>query len=316
MKAPDVRIPSVFGAVFAVVSACSPPGTPAVTTTTPVVQRAEAVPSTDIYLYQLSRGLLHRGQRLVNLTNRPGYDNQPAFVGSTMYYTSGRDGQADIYRFANAEHTRFTNTSPESEYSAALTPDGRALTVVRVERDSTQRLWRFPLDGSAPSVVIRDVKPVGYFAWLDSTTLALFVLGNPNTLRIADARTGAARVVTPGIGRSLQRVPGGRRASFVQRDARDTTRWMLKTFAPDPLADGSWDIQNVALLPDSADYVVWRSEREAYTAAGSRIYRLRRPGTTWEQVVDLSRSGIRRISRLALHPNGRELALVAEDQPR
>ena len=30
-------------------------------------------------------------------------------------------------------------------------------------------------------------------------------------------------------------------------------------------------------------------------------------------VVDLSRSGIRRISRLALHPNGRELAIVAEE---
>src|SRR4051812_17492004 len=65
----------------------------------PVVARSEGVPSTDIYLYQLSRGLLHRGRRLVNLTNRPGYDNQPSFVGSTLYYTSVRDGQADIYKF-------------------------------------------------------------------------------------------------------------------------------------------------------------------------------------------------------------------------
>ena len=72
----------------------------------------------------------------------------------------------------------------------------------------------------------------------------------------------------------------------------------------------------MATLPDSADYVVWRSDSEAYTAAGSRIYRLRRPGTTWELVADLGRAGIRRISRLALHPNGRELALVADDQSR
>jgi hypothetical protein len=230
-----------------------------------------------------------------------------------MYYTSVRNGQADIYKFENAEHRPFTSTSPESEYSAALAPDGRAITVVRVERDSAQRLWRFPLDGSAPSVVLRDIKPVGYFAWLDSTTLALFVLGNPNTLQIADARTGTARIVTTAIGRSLQRVPAGRRASFVQRDTRDSTRWMLKTVAPEPKSDGSWDIQQVALLPDSADYVVWSSATEAYTAAGSRIYRLRRPGTTWQLVADLSGAGIHRISRLALHPNGRELALVADD---
>ena len=313
MKATEARVLSVVGAAMLSAPGCSQ--NPAVSTT-PATARAEAVPSTDIYLYRLSRGLLRRGPRVVNLTSRPGYDNQPSFVGSTMYYTSVRDGQADIYKFENAQHVRFTTTSPESEYSAALSPDGKAITVVRVERDSTQRLWRFPLDGSAPSVVLRDIKPVGYFAWLDSTTLALFVLGNPNTLRIADARTGEARIVTTAIGRSLQRVPGGRRASFVQRDARDTTRWMLKTVAPEPKADGTWDIQGVALLPDSADYVVWRSETEAYTAAGSRIYRLRRPGTNWVQVADLSGAGIRRITRLALHPNGRELALVAEDQPR
>ena len=304
----------VFALVTATLVACAgcvpvpasgPPG-PQSTSATPV-------PSTDIYLYRLSRGVIPFRNRLVNITNRRGYDNQPAFIGSTIYYTSIRDGQADIYRFESARHTRFTVTAPESEYSAALTPDGKALTVVRVERDSTQRLWRFPLDGSAPTVVLRDVKPVGYFAWLDSTTLALFVLGSPNTLRIADVRTGTARIVTTGIGRSLQRVPGGRRASFVQRDSRDTTRWVLKTVAADPKADGSWDVHTVATLPDSADYVVWRTDTEAYTAAGSRIYRLRLPRTTWEPVADLSQAGIRRISRLALHPNGRELALVADD---
>src|SRR4051812_20180126 len=230
----------------------------------PVVARSESVPSTDIYLYQLSRGLLHRGRRLVNLTNRPGYDNQPSFVGSTLYYTSVRDGQADIYEFENAQHTRVTTTAPESEYSAALTPDGNAIAVVRVERDSTQRLWRFPLDGGAPRVVLPDVKPVGYFAWLDSTKLALFVLGNPNTLQIADIRSGKARVVTSNIGRSLQRVPGGRLASFVQRDVRDSAKWILKTVAPEPKNDGSWDIQTVSTLPDSADYVVWRTASELY----------------------------------------------------
>lgn len=286
------------------------PATAPTTAVPPAAARVDAVPSTDVYLYQLSRNFLRRGPRLVNVTNRPGYDNQPAFIGSAIYYTSIRDGQADIYRFENAEHTRVTVT-PESEYSAALMPDGMALAVVRVERDSTQRLWRFPLNGAAPSVLLPTVKPVGYFAWLDTATVALFVLGSPNTLQIADTRTGSARVVTSDIGRSLQRVPGGRRASFVQRDG---SAWVLRTVAPEPRSDGSWDIRTVATLPDSADYVVWKSDNEIYTAAGSRILRLRPPRTKWEEVTDLGPSGIRRISRLALHPNGRELALVAEDR--
>lgn len=293
-------------------AACGCSAAPARTIPAVAAVDSGGVPSTDIYLYHLARGFLSRGPRVVNLTNRPGYDNQPAFVGSTIYYTSIRGGQADIYRFDRARHSAFTHT-PESEYSAALTPDGGAIAVVRVEQDSAQRLWRFPLDGGAPSLVLRGIKPVGYFAWLDSTTLALFVLGSPSSLQIADTRTGTGRVVTTDLGRSLQRVPGGRRASFVQRVGGSL---VLRTVDPQPRADGSWDIETVAALPDGAEYVVWKSETELYTGAGSRVLRLRRPATRWEVVADFGGAGIRQISRLALHPNGRELAFVGADPRR
>jgi hypothetical protein len=293
--------------ILVVLAGCA--GPPAAEPATPVA--AAPVPATDIYLYRLSRSLIPFRQRLVNITNRIGYDNQPSFDGSTIYYTSIREGQADIYRFENAQNARFT-TTPESEYSPTLTPDAKAISVIRVERDSTQRLWRFPLDGSAPSLVLTDIKPVGYHAWLDSTTLALFVLGNPNTLQIADTRTGAGRVVTTNIGRSLQRVPGTRRASFVHRVGE---KWVLKTVDPAQRPNGEWDIETVATLPDSADYVVWQDQTQLITAAGTRLYRLRRPSTRWQEIADLRQYGLGRISRLALHPNGRELALVADDQP-
>lgn len=267
-------------------------------------------PSTDIYLYRLGR-LLPFVNRLVNITNRIGYDNQPSWDGPSLLYTVQNEGQTDIYRYRDGNRTQVTAT-PESEYSAALTPDGDAFSVVRVERDSAQRLWRFPKDGSPPGLVLRDIKPVGYFAWLDSTTLALFVLGTPNTLQIADTRTGTARVVTTNIGRSLQRVPGGRRASFIHRVG---ARWRLEIVDPVPRAGGSFDIDTVATLPDSADYVVWRSETELYTATGSRILRLHLPDRTWTLVADLEDRGIRRISRLALSQGGATLAFVA-DEPR
>jgi hypothetical protein len=32
-------------------------------------------------------------------------------------------------------------------------------------------------------------------------------------------------------------------------------------------------------------------------------------------VADLSRAGVNHVTRLALHPNGRELAIVADDGP-
>jgi hypothetical protein len=271
---------------------------------------SSAAPSTDIYLYRFSRFPL--GSQVFNITNRIGYDNQPSWDGnSRIYYTSQSAGQTDIYviDFQSSRIDQVTATS-ESEYSAALTPDGAAIAVVRVERDSTQRLWRFPKDKSAPSVLLPDIKPVGYFAWLDSTRLALFVLGSPNTLQIADTRTGKGTVVTTNIGRSLQRVPGGRRASYIHRVG---SRWMLETVDPDLRANGTFDVDTITALPDSADYVVWRSPTELYTAAGSRLFRMRLPEKVWVLVEDLSGKGIRRISRMALSPDGSRMALVADE---
>ena len=72
--------------------------------------------------------------------------------------------------------SQVTNT-PESEYSPTVTPDGRHISVIRVESDGTQRLWQFTLDGREPTVLCPGIKPVGYHAWADASVLVLFVLG-------------------------------------------------------------------------------------------------------------------------------------------
>ncbi|PYR54818.1 MAG: hypothetical protein DMF85_21230, partial [Acidobacteria bacterium] len=179
-------------------------------------------PDTEIYLAPLTV----RGDRVEigaprNISNSPGYDNQPSFTpdGAGILFTSVRGGgtQSDIYRYdvAGGRVVQITNT-PESEYSPTVTPAGD-VSVVRVEADRTQRLWQFTIDGGNPRVVLENVKPVGYHTWIDEHTLALFVLGEPATLQIADTRTGTARVVARNIGRSLRTIPGGRTIGFVQR---------------------------------------------------------------------------------------------------
>jgi len=155
-------------------------------------------PATDIYLagLRVTRGRV-TVDAPVNVTARPGYDNQPCFLpdGRAFLYTSIReDSQADIYRYdiAGKTSTRLT-TTPESEYSPTPLPNGTGFSVIRVEADSTQRLWAFDADGSQPRLVLDSIKPVGYHAWGDDHTLVLFVLGAPPTLQIADARSAAAR---------------------------------------------------------------------------------------------------------------------------
>jgi hypothetical protein len=184
-------------------------------------QAAASPPDTDIALATLtvSAGRISVG-RPTGITSTPGYDNQPSFTpdGRAIFFTSIRGGssQTDIYRYdvVSGETTRVTST-PEGEYSATVTPDGAHISVIRVEAGGTQRLWRFTLDVRQPELVLERVRPVGYHAWADDRTLALFVLGEPATLQLADTRSGDAEVVARGITRSLQRA--GRRSTRADR---------------------------------------------------------------------------------------------------
>jgi dipeptidyl aminopeptidase/acylaminoacyl peptidase len=172
-----------------------------------------APPATDIWLVDLPQ---RAGQRAlgtpVNFTNRPGYDNQPSFTpdGKHILFTSQRENdQTDIYAYelTTRQTTRLTSTS-ESEYSPTVTPGQKSFSVIRVEADKTQRLWQFPRAGGTPTLLLPALKPVGYHLWLDKHRLALFVLGQPNTLQLADTRTGQAAVLAQSIGRALHRIPG------------------------------------------------------------------------------------------------------------
>jgi WD40 repeat protein len=281
---------------------------------------AAQAPGTDVYLARLT---LSKGgatgiavARPVNITNRRGYDNQPAFMAGerAVFYTSTReDGQSDIYRYdvTTRTTTRVTAT-PESEYSATLIPGTNRFSVVRVEPDSTQRLWSFAMDGSDPRLVLRTIKPVGYHAWLDSSHLALFVLGRPATLQVAEVGSEHVDTVARDIGRSLS-VSGPHSVSFVQR-APDST-FTLNRVEYDP-ASGRSEIQSgIAGLPAGAEYVVWTAQGTALTATGSKLFALRRESVSahWALVADFAGKGIKHISRLAISPEGRWLAFVADD---
>jgi hypothetical protein len=268
-------------------------------------------PSTDVWvatLEETAARLTVRDAR--NITARPGYDNQPAWHprGDALYFTRHLDGQTDIWRWdpATGRAVAVTDT-PESEYSAAVTPDGMHLSVVRVERDSTQRLWRFPLDGGAPSLVLREVRPVGYHAWVDEATLALFVLGQPPTLQLADARLGTARAVARGIGRGVVRVPGEAAAYFVLKVA--PTEWYVAR-----VEATSGAVTRVARLPDGVEDLAVTPRGTLLCARGTALLRWDALAAAWAEVADLGGAGAGAITRLAVHPRGTALAFVAQER--
>jgi Tol biopolymer transport system component len=278
--------------------------------------QAPPPPATDIYVADLRVA----GRRVsvgtpVNVTARPGYDNQPFFLPdsrSFLYTSVQEDGQADIYRYDLDRKTAVRVTAtPESEYSATPLPTGNGFSVVRVEADSTQRLWAFDADGSHPRLVLDSIKPVGYHAWANDHTLLLFVLGPPATLQLAEARLPAAagEVVARDIGRSLQRIPGREAVSFVQRDS--VAGASLQEFDV-----RTRRVTKLVQAPPSADFFVWAPDGIVLTASGTTVYQWDPQGRgDWEPVADFAAAGLTSLTRLAVSPKGDRLAVVAVPRP-
>ncbi len=280
------------------------------------VSAGAQVPSTDIWLAELrvSGKEIHVG-RPENVTRRLGYDNQPCFLrdGRGFLYVRDDSVGTDVYRYdrVSKKAVRLTET-PESEYSPTPFTDGRdGFCTVRVESDGLQRLWRFDADGQRPRLVLAAVDSVGYFTWLDRSTVAMFVVGEPHTLRVVDVETEREKVVARDIGRSLTRVPRDGSLAFLLREPKsDPATFVFHTWVPD---DGPQEWL-VDALPTSQD-AVWIDDT-LVMASGSMLYRARpfdRP--EWLDFADLGTYGVAGITRVAVSRDRRWIALVALEAP-
>jgi len=285
-------------ACFALVAGCAPE------------EVYEPTP-TDIYLARISTN----GDRVEigpprNLTDRDGYDNQPAFTedGRMLLFASARSGSVDIYGYdlVTDELRQLTDT-PEREYSPSPVPEYLGFSTVRVETDGSQRLWQFDPSGRDPVLLLEWEDDVGYYAWIDPDVVALRLEDEPTELRFADVDSGwvERESVMTDVGRSLHRVPGKNAISFVHTDP-----------------EGEWWITELDLmlreqtrlvptLEGSEDYA-WTPTGDLLMAQGSKLFRWRRDvDETWAEIADFAAGGLDHITRLAVSPDGTQLALVA-----
>jgi hypothetical protein len=266
-------------------------------------------PATEIYLapMRLLPSAPTMGPARVASENPGGYDNQPAFGpdGRAMLFTSSRGGSpTDIYflELQTRQIRRMTDT-PDAEYSPTLVPDDGGVSVIRVEKDGTQRVWRMGEGGAGMTVVAPAVKPVGYHAWIDAGRLAVFVLGTPATLQVVDLATGKATTRASDIGRAVQRRPTGA-ISFVQRVGE---RWMVRELVPS--TDEIRDV--VPALEGSTDRdTAWGPDGSLFMTRGGEVHWWRPGQAGWTLLADV---GIGTLSRLAVSPDGRWMALVAAE---
>jgi len=259
--------------------------------------------ATEIWLFDLNL----KGTPTVtggkNFTNHPGYDNQPFFRPGhheVLYASFREDGRADLKKYnwksgATADVTR----TPEREYSPTITPDKKWISCIIQRDNGAQDLGKYPIQGGQADVLITNLT-VGYHAWLSKTDLILFVLGNPQTLRHYNILTRKDTVLLEKPGRSIQRIPGTKAISFV--DKSDPLHWFI------------WKVE-ADLKPKKVTETIHGSEDIAWTPDGRIIssdgtrFLICDPSKTngWIPMEGPKMNGI---SRISISADGKKLAAV------
>ncbi len=275
---------------------------------------AQNIPVTNLYLFQLATtddDLVLTNPVFASKFNPDGYNNQPFFFSENEVYVTVQTEngqQTEIYalRPDRSELTRITDT-PESEYSPTVMPDARYFSVVRTDADNPrlQRLWKYPIDRSnGGENLLPALTDIGYHAWINENEVLLFRVGDPNTLEIADLRTGLTKYVAENPGRCFKRMENGNIA-VVHKSSPDA--WFIKE------VDVNTGIMRTIIqtLSGSEDFAVL-SDGSFLAARGSKIYRYKENAmSNWKLVTDLNGLGVQNVTRMDVSRGGK-LMLVGK----
>lgn len=269
------------------------------------------LPNTDIWLLNITNtGDSISVSNPVNITNRVGYDNQPAFTpdGSSVYYTSIRDEkQSDIYKYdLKTKQTSAITNTPTSEYSTTFMKDGKHFSVVMVEPDSTQRLWRYSLKGGKAKLLLPHVDSVGYHCWHIGNRVGVYLLTEPHSLCLASDDYKTPRYIDNNIGRCIKF--HNTMLVYTKKVAEDKHQFCMFNLP-------GWHVKAYDSFMESEDFdLINKQKQQVVYGKGSVLYTTFVYEQKKKQLVDLSAYGIQNITRIAVSPDGKQMAIVAESK--
>ena len=241
-----------------------------------------------------------------NITNRKGYDNQPAFSpdGKYILFTSQRDsnGSTDIYKYdlVLKTITQFTKTTT-SEYSPTFMPDGKNISVVMVEKDSTQRLWKFPIAGGEPMCIMKNINSIGYHCWINKDSVAIHVLTKPAfTLQVANINSQKAEIIADSIGRCMKMRDGNLWFTTQAGHFNNVYEYAFKSKTS--VLKGVIESEDYCFAAKNA---IWSCSDNTIVSG----YMNNKSGA--DELVSLESFGIKKPTRIALSPDGKKLAVVS-----
>jgi hypothetical protein len=271
------------------------------------------LPECDIFLFDLDDSATElKVSNGRNVTNRPGYDNQPWFTPdsqSFLYSANFAPDRTDVYEYRILEgKSQQVTDSPTQEYSPQISPDNKTLSFVTDGETANQSVWFGERDSQEFQWLLENQgerEPVGYYSWNHSTNYILFwsrygfsMRLVHKTKKISHYVTGDAIPTTPYI------IPGTDKFSFMHQQGNGEV-W-IKELDPNTLA-----IRPLTAVIGSNRNYGWTPSGQIIMCDGTKLHRWSpKNPKSWELVADLGESGLQSITRVAVSPNGKHLAVV------
>lgn len=266
------------------------------------------LPETDIWLFKLEKkeGKYLLGNSL-NITNRPGYDNQPTFTNdakSILYVSIKEDNQADIYRYdiKSKLHTNLTK-SKISEYSPTILPDESGFSSVVVEEDSVQRIWVMGFDGSFIRFASDVTDSVGYHTWLNMDTLLYYKLTEPHSLHALDLKNDKDVWLCDNPTRSFRKINTSSKFVYAIKNKSSVDFRIY-----DPALRES---RIYAAFPSLNEDFIWHPEFGLVKAEESDLLRYNDLTKAWDILFSFGNLNIKKISRFTFDLKTKQLAIVS-----
>lgn len=261
------------------------------------------LPDTDIWLFDLKekdgKTFPVNGK---NISNRPGYDNQPYFSenGKLIYYVSIRsDKQADIYcyQIKKAKNIQLTKTI-ESEYSPM--PEGNVLYSVVVEKDSSQKIHSIDnLTGTHKNSYSED--SVGYFCKLNKDSFLIYKLTNPHSLVLCNQTNGISETIALNPTRTFKKVSS---TEFIF-GIKDSSKVLFYKY--NLLLRKAYMYANYSSINEDIN---WHPLLGLLLSDGAKIMRFDEKTKSWILLFDFASFGIKKITRFGFDNKSKKIVIV------
>ena len=245
-----------------------------------------------------------------NISNNEGYDSQPSFYDNVTILSARTNKKStDIakYLLLRKSYIWVNNPTTGGEYSPQRIPNNSNISAVRLDTTGLQRLYNYDIGTKTSSLLIENLQ-VAYYAFYDSNKILSAVLSdNQLDLVISNLQEKTNDTIVVNVGRSIHNVPNTKETMSYTSVNEE------KNFDIYQLDLKSLESFFVAQLPIGIQDHIWLNESTILIGSRDKLFLLDLFGNgDWKQVADLSEYQIKDITRLAISPDGKKLAIVGE----